>query len=94
MQKTKLRIVCRSLVITESLGLCVHACVSVCVQTQTPTNRKGHSAVVVGSAMLLYGGFVDMKGSSQDFWSLDFGEFELLLLPRSDVTRMHRVYSS
>lgn len=45
-----------------------------------PTNRKGHSAVVLGSAMLLYGGFVDMKGSSQDFWSLDFGEFKLLLL--------------
>uniref|UniRef100_A0A3Q3X336 Uncharacterized protein n=1 Tax=Mola mola TaxID=94237 RepID=A0A3Q3X336_MOLML len=37
-----------------------------------PTNRKGHSAVVVGSAMLVYGGFVDIKGSSQDFWSLDF----------------------
>ena len=40
---------------------------------QTPSNRKGHSAVVVGSAMLVYGGIVDMKGSSQDFWSLDFG---------------------
>lgn len=64
------------------------------MQTQTPTNRKGHSAVVVGSDMLVYGGFVDMKGSSQDFWSLDFGEFEFLLLPRSTVTRMHSVYSS
>uniref|UniRef100_A0A3Q3QI63 Uncharacterized protein n=1 Tax=Monopterus albus TaxID=43700 RepID=A0A3Q3QI63_MONAL len=37
-----------------------------------PTNRKGHSAVVLGSAMLVYGGFIDMKGSSQDFWTLDF----------------------
>lgn len=46
-------------------------------QMQTPSNRKGHSAVVVGSAMLVYGGFVDMKGSSQDFWSLDFGGFKL-----------------
>uniref|UniRef100_A0A3B5A814 Si:dkey-3d4.3 n=1 Tax=Stegastes partitus TaxID=144197 RepID=A0A3B5A814_9TELE len=35
-------------------------------------NRKGHSAVVVGSAMLMYGGFVDIKGSSQDFWKLEF----------------------
>uniref|UniRef100_A0A3Q0TAU7 Si:dkey-3d4.3 n=1 Tax=Amphilophus citrinellus TaxID=61819 RepID=A0A3Q0TAU7_AMPCI len=38
----------------------------------TPTNRKSHSAVVLGSAMLMYGGFVDMKGTSPDFWSLDF----------------------
>lgn len=45
-----------------------------CVQTETPSNRKAHSAVVIGSVMLLYGGFIDMKGSSQDFWSLDFGE--------------------
>lgn len=41
------------------------------LQTQKPTNRKGHSAVVIGSSMLLYGGFVDIKGSSQEFWSLD-----------------------
>lgn len=49
-------------------------------QTQTPTNRKGHSAVVMGSAMLLYGGLVDMKGSSQDFWSLDFNTMSWSLL--------------
>ncbi|XP_061923747.1 actin-fragmin kinase isoform X3 [Entelurus aequoreus] len=42
------------------------------LQTQMPTNRKGHSAVVVGSSMLMYGGFIDIKGSSQEFWSLDF----------------------
>uniref|UniRef100_A0A3Q1FFQ7 Si:dkey-3d4.3 n=1 Tax=Acanthochromis polyacanthus TaxID=80966 RepID=A0A3Q1FFQ7_9TELE len=35
-------------------------------------NRKGHSAVVIDSAMLMYGGFIDIKGSSQDFWRLDF----------------------
>uniref|UniRef100_A0A3Q3DV41 Si:dkey-3d4.3 n=1 Tax=Hippocampus comes TaxID=109280 RepID=A0A3Q3DV41_HIPCM len=34
-------------------------------------NRKGHSAVVIGSSMLVYGGFIDIKGSSQEFWSLD-----------------------
>ncbi|CAJ1078596.1 ras guanine nucleotide exchange factor F [Xyrichtys novacula] len=42
------------------------------VKTQMPSNRKGHSAVVLGSDMLVYGGFVDMKGSSQEFWTLDF----------------------
>ncbi|KAK9538120.1 hypothetical protein VZT92_005675 [Zoarces viviparus] len=52
-------------------------------QTQMPTNRKAHSAVVVGSALLLYGGFVDMKGSSQDFWSLDFDTMAWSLLSGS-----------
>ncbi|MED6254047.1 hypothetical protein ATANTOWER_013552 [Ataeniobius toweri] len=41
-------------------------------QTQRPSNRKGHSAVVLGSAMLVYGGFMDIKGSLREFWSLDF----------------------
>ncbi|XP_044072541.1 actin-fragmin kinase isoform X2 [Siniperca chuatsi] len=54
-------------------------------QTQMPTNRKGHSAVVVGSAMLVYGGFVDMKGSSQDFWSLDFDTMSWSLLNGSQL---------
>ncbi|XP_072300400.1 kelch domain-containing protein 10 [Eucyclogobius newberryi] len=40
-------------------------------QTESPSNRKGHSAVVIGSNMLLYGGYIDLKGSSQEFWSLD-----------------------
>ncbi|CAK6974134.1 Hypothetical predicted protein [Scomber scombrus] len=52
-------------------------------QTQMPTNRKGHSAVVIGSSMLLYGGFVDMKGSSQEFWSLDFDTMAWSLLSGS-----------
>uniref|UniRef100_UPI0037E71BD5 kelch domain-containing protein 3 n=1 Tax=Semicossyphus pulcher TaxID=241346 RepID=UPI0037E71BD5 len=52
-------------------------------QTQMPTNRKGHSAVVLGSDMLVYGGFVDMKGSSQDFWSLDFDTMAWSLLSGS-----------
>ncbi|XP_003962221.1 leucine-zipper-like transcriptional regulator 1 homolog [Takifugu rubripes] len=52
-------------------------------QTQTPSNRKGHSSVVVGSAMLVYGGFVDLKGSSQDFWSLDFDSMAWSLLSDS-----------
>lgn len=51
-----------------------------CPQTHMPTNRKAHSAVVMGSTMLLYGGLVDMKGSSQDFWSLDFNSMAWSLL--------------
>ncbi|KAK7938859.1 hypothetical protein WMY93_002185 [Mugilogobius chulae] len=40
-------------------------------QAEIPSNRKGHSAVVIGSAMLVYGGYIDLKGSSQEFWSLN-----------------------
>lgn len=40
-------------------------------QAEAPSNRKGHSGVVIGSAMLVYGGYVDLKGSSQEFWTLD-----------------------
>ncbi|KAM7407904.1 hypothetical protein PAMA_003592 [Pampus argenteus] len=50
---------------------------------QVPTNRKGHSAVVLGSSMLVYGGFIDMKGSSQEFWSLDFDTVAWSLLNAS-----------
>ncbi|XP_035031448.2 ras guanine nucleotide exchange factor F [Hippoglossus stenolepis] len=49
-------------------------------QSKMPTNRKGHSAVVVGSDMLVYGGLIDMKGSSQDFWGLDFDTMAWSLL--------------
>ncbi|XP_032385260.1 tip elongation aberrant protein 1 isoform X2 [Etheostoma spectabile] len=49
-------------------------------QSRMPTNRKGHSAVLLGSAMLLYGGLLDIKGSSQDFWSLDFDSMAWSLL--------------
>ncbi|XP_047457938.1 ras guanine nucleotide exchange factor F [Mugil cephalus] len=52
-------------------------------KTKMPSNRKGHSAVVIGSVMLMYGGFVDIKGSSQDFWSLDFDTMVWCLLSES-----------
>ncbi|RVE57777.1 hypothetical protein OJAV_G00202710 [Oryzias javanicus] len=42
------------------------------VQTPTPSNRKGHSAVVLGSTMMIYGGFVDVRGSSEELWTLHF----------------------
>ncbi|XP_019747612.1 ras guanine nucleotide exchange factor F isoform X2 [Hippocampus comes] len=41
------------------------------VREEQVSLRKGHSAVVIGSSMLVYGGFIDIKGSSQEFWSLD-----------------------
>ncbi|XP_033017979.1 ras guanine nucleotide exchange factor F-like isoform X1 [Lacerta agilis] len=35
-----------------------------------PVNRKGHSAVVYKGIMYMYGGYVDLKGASQEFWTL------------------------
>ncbi|XP_028663886.1 leucine-zipper-like transcriptional regulator 1 homolog [Erpetoichthys calabaricus] len=43
---------------------------------QSPCNRKGHSAVVYRSAMHVYGGYIDMRGSSQDFWTFTFENTE------------------
>ncbi|XP_062972763.1 rab9 effector protein with kelch motifs-like [Elgaria multicarinata webbii] len=37
-----------------------------------PVNRKGHSAVIYRGSMYLYGGYIDLKGASQEFWSLCF----------------------
>uniref|UniRef100_A0A3P8WCU2 Si:dkey-3d4.3 n=1 Tax=Cynoglossus semilaevis TaxID=244447 RepID=A0A3P8WCU2_CYNSE len=51
---------------------------SAALQRRTPSNRKGHSAVVLASAMLLYGGLVDMRGSSAEFWRLDFSQTQSL----------------
>lgn len=41
----------------------------------TPANRKGHSAVIFGSSMYVYGGYIDIRGSTKEFWKFDFGEF-------------------
>ncbi|XP_066467830.1 actin-fragmin kinase-like isoform X2 [Tiliqua scincoides] len=35
-----------------------------------PANRKGHSAIVYRGSMYLYGGYIDIKGASQEFWTL------------------------
>ncbi|XP_048834350.1 uncharacterized protein si:dkey-3d4.3 isoform X2 [Brienomyrus brachyistius] len=41
-------------------------------QRRAPVNRKGHSAVVFEAAMYVFGGYVDLKGSSGEFWSFHF----------------------
>ncbi|XP_020661262.3 leucine-zipper-like transcriptional regulator 1 isoform X1 [Pogona vitticeps] len=37
-----------------------------------PVNRKGHSAVVYRGSMYMYGGYIDIRGASQEFWALCF----------------------
>ncbi|XP_029461023.1 ras guanine nucleotide exchange factor F-like isoform X2 [Rhinatrema bivittatum] len=38
----------------------------------SPENRKGHSAVVYGSSMYIYGGYLDLKGPSSEFLAFNF----------------------
>lgn len=33
-----------------------------------PTNRRGHSSVIYGDSMFVFGGFEDLKGSSAQLW--------------------------
>ncbi|XP_067300329.1 leucine-zipper-like transcriptional regulator 1 homolog [Pseudorasbora parva] len=41
-------------------------------QGVTPANRKGHSAVIFGSSMYVYGGYIDIRGSTKEFWKFNF----------------------
>ena len=40
-----------------------------------PKGRRGHSALVHRGAMLLYGGYRDLRGSSNELWAFHFGKF-------------------
>ncbi|XP_007227956.3 kelch domain-containing protein 3 [Astyanax mexicanus] len=50
-----------------------------------PSNRKGHSAVVMESSMYIYGGYIDMRGTSQEFWRLDLDTGTWSLLSNAPV---------
>ncbi|NXX86360.1 TEA3 protein, partial [Urocolius indicus] len=41
-------------------------------ESSAPTNRKGHSAVVHHSSMYIYGGYLGIRGISQEFWTFHF----------------------
>eukprot|EP00057_Strongylocentrotus_purpuratus_P018506 XP_011672980.1 PREDICTED: uncharacterized protein LOC100890755 [Strongylocentrotus purpuratus] len=41
-------------------------------EVMTPTSRRGHSVVCHNGGMHLYGGHVDLKGSCNELWTLDF----------------------
>ncbi|XP_072542243.1 leucine-zipper-like transcriptional regulator 1 homolog [Salminus brasiliensis] len=54
-------------------------------QHVVPANRKGHSAVVWESSMYIYGGYIDMRGTSQEFWRLDLDSGVWSLLSNAPV---------
>ena len=37
-----------------------------------PSGRRGHTAVLYGDAMHVFGGFQDIRGSSSELWTFDF----------------------
>jgi hypothetical protein len=39
-----------------------------------PIARRGHTAVVYDNSMYVFGGYVDMKGSSNELWRFRFGK--------------------
>lgn len=43
----------------------------------SPSGRRGHSAVLYGSAIHVFGGYQDLRGSSSELWTFDLGEFEI-----------------
>lgn len=57
-------------------------------EKQAPINRKEHSAVVFEAKMYIYGGYVDIKGPSQEFWSFTFDveEWCLVLSSSADIS--------
>lgn len=44
-----------------------------------PTNRRGHSAVIFGNSMYIFGGFEDFRGSSGQLWEYQFSGRRWLL---------------
>jgi len=39
-----------------------------------PRGRRGHTALVHQGAMLVYGGYQDLRGSSNELWGFHFGK--------------------
>ncbi|NXJ05904.1 GEFF factor, partial [Odontophorus gujanensis] len=42
------------------------------MESSAPTNRRGHSAVVYRGSMYIYGGYIGIRGISQEFWTFHF----------------------
>ncbi|XP_032301605.1 leucine-zipper-like transcriptional regulator 1 homolog isoform X1 [Coturnix japonica] len=57
---------------TDSAGWTEGRHVPAEMESLAPTNRKGHSAVVHHASMYIYGGYVGIRGISQEFWTFHF----------------------
>ncbi|XP_071492887.1 uncharacterized protein [Diadema antillarum] len=44
----------------------------ICSEVMTPASRRGHTVVLHRDGMHIFGGHVDLKGSTNEMWTLDF----------------------
>lgn len=56
-----------------------------------PRGRRGHSAHVLGDCMLVYGGYRDMQGSTNELWAFYFGESLSLVIPLVLLSYFHGI---
>jgi leucine-zipper-like transcriptional regulator 1 len=42
-----------------------------------PKGRRGHTALVYRNSMIIYGGYRDLKGSTNEMWAFHFGNFKI-----------------
>jgi len=57
---------------TTDVKIQANSCLS---QASYPVGRRGHTAVLYRNSMYIYGGYIDMKGSSGELWQFSFGIF-------------------
>lgn len=43
--------------------------------SNVPKGRRGHTALVYRNSMIIYGGYRDLKGSTNEMWAFHFGNF-------------------
>ena len=59
-------------------------------EVTVPCGRRGHTSVVHDHAMHIYGGYMDLKGSTSELWTFDFGEFLALQYREKFISRAVR----
>jgi len=65
---------CRKLLAADETTADVKAQTNGCPsQAPYPVGRRGHTAVLYCNSMFIYGGYIDMKGSSAELWQFNFG---------------------
>ena len=51
----------------------------------TPKGRRGHTAVVHGDCMYVYGGYQDLRGSSPELWALHLPSLTWHLVSQAEL---------
>lgn len=57
----------------------------------TPKGRRGHTALVYNGSMLIYGGYRDLKGSSNELWAYHFGMYQMFIKYFKRLFKIQRI---